>query len=58
LRDRILAAMLISAWNDLVSPRWKVRLEAKFFFEMPDAGKPISLRFLCEAFGLELSAVQ
>jgi|HubBroStandDraft_2_1064218.scaffolds.fasta_scaffold336802_2 hypothetical protein len=54
----LLAVVLICAWNDLVSPHRKVRLDARFFFELPDAGKPVSLRFLCEAFGLELSAVQ
>jgi hypothetical protein len=37
---------------------FQVQREAKYFFEIADAGQPLSLRFLCEAFGLELSAVQ
>jgi hypothetical protein len=55
---KLLAGVLISAWNDLDSLHKRVRLEAMFFFEMADAGEPISLRFLCEAFELELSGVQ
>ena len=54
----LLAEVLVSAWQDLDSPKRRVRLEAKVFFEQADAGEPLSLRFLCEAFGLELSAVQ
>ena len=54
----LLAEVLVSAWQDLDSPRRAVRLEAKVFFEMADAGEPLSLRFLCEAFELELCAVQ
>ena len=30
----------------------------KSFFAKPDAGKPLSLRFLCEAIELDLGAVQ
>jgi len=54
----LLAEVLVSAWQDLDSPVRAVRLEAKVFFELADAGEPLSLRFLCEAFDLELSAVQ
>jgi len=54
----LLGEVLVSAWQDLDSPKRRVRLEAKVFFEQADAGEPLSLRFLCEAFGLELSAVQ
>ncbi len=54
----LLAEVLVSAWQDLDSPKRAVRLDATVFFEMADAGEPLSLRFLCEAFELELSAVQ
>jgi hypothetical protein len=54
----LLAQVLASAWQDLDSHERAVRLDAEFFFELADAGKPLSLRFLCEAFDLELSAVQ
>ena len=55
---KLLMEVLLSAWDDLDSPRRNVRLDAEFFFEMADAGEPLSLRFLCEAFELEVSAVQ
>jgi hypothetical protein len=55
---KLLAEVLLSAWHDLDSPHRRVRLDAEFFFEMPDAGEPLSLRFLCEAFQLEVPAVQ
>ena len=54
----LLGEVLVSAWQDLDSPNRRVRLEAEVFFELADAGEPLSLRFLCEAFDLELSAVQ
>jgi len=54
----LLAEVLLSAWRELDSPDHSVRLEARVFFEVADAGQPLSLRFLCEAFELELSAVQ
>jgi hypothetical protein len=55
---KLLAGVLLSAWHDLDSPHRSVRLDAESFFEMPDAGKPLSLRFLCEAFELQVSVVQ
>jgi hypothetical protein len=54
----LLAQVLASAWEDLESADSAVQRDAKYFFEIADAGQPLSLRFLCEAFGLELSAVQ
>jgi hypothetical protein len=54
----LLAQVLASAWEDLNSPDRAARHDARNFFEIADAGRPLSLRFLCEAFGLELSAVQ
>lgn len=54
----LLAQVLASAWEDLDSPDRAARCDARYFFEIADAGKPLSLRFLCEAFGLDLSAVQ
>ena len=54
----LLAQVLTSAWEDLDSPDRALRRDARYFFEQADAGEPLSLRFLCEAFGLELSAVQ
>ncbi len=50
--------LLASAWEDLDSPDRAARRDATYFFEIADAGEPLSLRFLCEAFGLELSVVQ
>jgi len=46
------------AWEDLRSPRIRIRSEAARFFAETDAGKPLSLRFLCEVFDLDLNAVQ
>jgi hypothetical protein len=54
----LLAQVLASAWQDLESPDRAARRDARYFFEIADAGEPLSLRFLCEAFGLEVSAVQ
>src|SRR5690242_8748281 len=50
--------VFISAWEDLGSTDNPVRAEAVRFFTIPDAGEPISLRFLCDAFDLDLGAVQ
>jgi hypothetical protein len=54
----LLAQVLASAWQDLDSPDRAARHDARYFFEIADAGQPLSLRFLCEALGLEVSAVQ
>jgi len=54
----LLAQVLASAWQDLDSPDRAARRDARYFFEIADAGQPLSLRFLCEALGLEVSAVQ
>jgi hypothetical protein len=54
----LLWGVFCSAWEDLASPRDRIRLEAACFFARPDAGTPVSLRFLCEALELNLSAVQ
>jgi hypothetical protein len=54
----LLAQVLASAWEDLDSPERAIQRDAWYFFEIADAGKPLSLRFLCEAFGLELGKVQ
>jgi hypothetical protein len=47
-----------SAWEDLASPDDRVCSEAKSFFTRADAGEPLSLRFLCKVFELDLDAVQ
>ena len=54
----LLAQVLALAWEDLESADSAVQRDASYFFEIADAGQPLSLRFLCEALGLELSAVQ
>ena len=35
-----------------------IRAERSIFLQRPDAGKPLSLLFLCEIFELDLTAVQ
>jgi len=54
----LLWGVFYSAWEDLRSPRIPIRSEAARFFTEADAGKPVSLRFLCEVFDLDLNAVQ
>jgi hypothetical protein len=54
----LLWGVFFSAWQDLASPRDRIRSEAASFFTRPDAGEPVSLRFLCEALELNLNAVQ
>src|SRR5215470_12205687 len=54
----LLWGVLFCAWEDLTSPRDRIRAEAIRFFIDADAGAPLSLRFLCEAFELDLRAVQ
>ncbi len=52
------AEVLVSSWQDLDPPDGAVKLEPQVFFEKGDVREPLSLRFLCEAFERELSAVQ
>jgi len=54
----LLWGVFITAWEDLGSPRECIRAEAQSFFTRPEAGEPLSLRFLCEALELDLKAVQ
>jgi hypothetical protein len=54
----LLWGVFFSAWQDLASPRDRIASEAASFFTRPDAGEPVSLRFLCEALELDLNAVQ
>ena len=54
----LLWGIFFCAWEDLASPHDHIRAEAESFFTRPDAGEPLSLRFLCEAFELDLRAVQ
>jgi hypothetical protein len=55
---RLLREVFTSAWEDLASPDDRVCSEAEHFFNGADAGEPLSLRFLCEVFELDLGAVQ
>jgi len=55
---RLLREVFASAWEDLASPDHRVCSEAEHFFTRADAGEPLSLRFLCEVFELDLGAVQ
>ncbi len=54
----LLWGVFISAWQDLASTDYRIRVDAAKFFTMADAGEPVSLRFLCDVFELDLSAVQ
>jgi hypothetical protein len=54
----LLWGVLFCAWEDLASPHARIRPEATRFFTFADAGAPVSLRLLCEAFELDLRAVQ
>ena len=54
----LLWGVLFCAWEDLASPHDHIRSEAARFFTLADAGAPVSLRLLCEAFELDLRAVQ
>ncbi|HKD70411.1 MAG TPA: hypothetical protein VKB84_26475 [Candidatus Binataceae bacterium] len=55
---RLLWEVFFTAWEDLGSPRECIRAEAESFFTRPEAGEPLSLRFLCDALELDLKAVQ
>src|SRR5689334_7112551 len=46
----LLAEVLSPAWEELGSPNRIVRLDAENFFDQPDAGQPLSLRFVCDVF--------
>ena len=50
--------IFISAWEDLASDDYRVRAEAARFFTNAEAGEPVSLRFLCDVFELDVRAVQ
>lgn len=54
----LLWGVFVSAWIDLASTKSHVREEAEVFFTQPDAGEPVSLRFLCDVFDLDIVAVQ
>ena len=55
---RLLWEVFFTAWEDLGSPRECIRAEAESFFTRPEAGEPLSLRFLCDALELDLKAVK
>src|SRR5215472_17071232 len=54
----LLWGVFFCAWEDLASPHDRIRSEAERFFSFADAGAPVSLPLLCEAFELDLRAVQ
>jgi hypothetical protein len=55
---QLLWGVFFGAWEDLRSPRDRIRTEAECFFTRADAGHPLSLRYLCEVFDLDLEVVQ